>query len=89
MSYTVVWLESAESELAAIWNDAADREHVALAANEIDLRVRIRPSVEGESRTGNRRILLVAPLGVTFEVEADDRLVRVLEVWRFGPPARK
>ena len=36
------------------------------------------------SRAGKgRRMLLVAPLGVNFEVFPGDRLVRVLHVWRF------
>lgn len=83
MSYTVVWLASAELELAEVWLRAANRDRVTAAGNEIDIRLRTNPEIEGESRTRGRRILLVPPLGVTFEVHSDDRLVRVLEVWRF------
>ncbi len=31
-----------------------------------------------------RRILFEPPLAVTFKVVPEDRLVRVLEVWRFA-----
>ena len=83
MSYTVIWLKSAESELAEVWLNATNRDQVTAAANEIDIRLRANPENEGESRTRQRRILLVPPLGVTFEVHRDDALVRILEVWLF------
>ena len=83
MSYTVIWLESAEAELTELWLNASNRDQVTSAASEIDVRLRTNPEIEGESRSGERRILLVAPLGVTFEVNPEDRLVRVLEVWLF------
>jgi len=88
VNYTVIWLESAEVELADLWLNAPDRERVTAAAHELDIRLGANPGIEGESRKGNRRILLVAPLGVTYEVHPDDRLVRVLEVWRFRTPFR-
>jgi hypothetical protein len=36
MIYTVVWLPTAEAELARLWNTAADRNAVASAADRID-----------------------------------------------------
>ncbi len=87
MIWTVVWLESAERELSTIWLDAEDRSLVAAAANAIDRALGRQPEQQGESREGGRRILLRPPLGVTFEVNPDDRLVRVLEVWRFRLPS--
>jgi hypothetical protein len=85
VNYTVIWLESAESELADVWLNASNREHVSAAAYEIDIRLRTNPEIEGESRSEERRILLVPPLGVTFEVQPGDRLVRVLEGCSRGP----
>jgi hypothetical protein len=83
MSYTVVWVPAAEQELAQLWMDAAQRREVTQAAREIDYRLRFAPVEQGESRAHGRRILLVLPLGVTFEILPEDRLVRVLDVWRF------
>ena len=82
--YTVLWVPAAEAELAELWSTARDRARLATAANEIDLQLRLTPEEQGESRAAGRRILLVAPLGVTFEVLASDRIVRVLDVWSFA-----
>ena len=83
MTYTVLWVPAAEGELAELWMDAPRRRDVSDAANAIDERLRTAPAEEGESREHGRRILLVPPLGVTFEVFPGGRLVRVLDVWRF------
>jgi plasmid stabilization system protein ParE len=83
MTYTVVWAPAAEQELAQLWMNIARRRELTQAAREIDSRLRIAPAEEGESRAHGRRILLVPPLGVTFEVFPEDRIVRVLDVWQF------
>jgi hypothetical protein len=83
MSYRVLWVPVAEEELAQLWMEAAERDRISGAADEIDSRLARTPADEGESRGPGRRILLVPPLGVTFEVIFDDLLVRVLDVWEF------
>ena len=83
MTYTVVCKNSAEDQRADIWLGATNRDAVTNAALQIDVRLRFRPQAQGESRAKARRILLVAPLGVKFEVHEDDRMVRVLSVWHF------
>jgi plasmid stabilization system protein ParE len=84
MTYSVLWVPAAERKLAELWTDAARRRGVSDAANAIDVRLRNAPLDAGESRERGRRILLVPPLGVKFEVLPVDRLVHVLDVWRFG-----
>ena len=42
-----------------------------------------RPYDCGESRDGDHRIMLVAPLGVLFRIDHQTRKVRVLSVWSF------
>jgi len=71
--------------LAEIWSNsnAEDRSKLSAAANEIDERLRRNPSECGESREAGRRILLIPPLGAKLRVFPDDRIVCVLEVWRF------
>jgi len=83
VKYTVVWLQSAEDRLAEIWLSTTDREAITRAARQIDVRLRFRPSSQGESRPGNRRVLLAPPLGVKFEVHDEDAVVKVLSVWHF------
>jgi plasmid stabilization system protein ParE len=80
MTFTVIWKPSAESKLAAIWNEATDRHAVTSAANAIDALLRAAPESSGESRDGMTRILIVAPLVVVYEVREDDRQVLVLSV---------
>lgn len=86
MKFSVRWTPAAENELTKLWMDTADRRAVTVAANEIDVRLQISPADEGESRQFGRRILLVQPLGVTFEVHQDERIVRILDVWQFVKP---
>ena len=81
MTFTVVWLDSAASELADAWLTAKDRAVVTAAARNIDQRLKDSPESAGEAREEIRRILFAGPLAVTFEVSINDRLVRVLDVW--------
>jgi len=82
VKWTVLWGSGAENDLAQIWVNASHRQSVTDAANEVDRLLAIDPLDTGESREEGRRILLVPPLGVTFNVLPDDRIVRVLDVWR-------
>lgn len=82
MKYTVVWIESAEAELARIWTASANREAVRAAADEIDASLRIRPRDVGESRADEFRVLLIAPIAVNYSVNDEDAMVVVAEVWQ-------
>lgn len=82
MRFTVTWLPSADAELAQIWIDSSDRKLVTLAAKEIERQLSNDPLNIGESRGGNERIVIERPLGVLVEVLEDDRLAKVLHVWR-------
>jgi hypothetical protein len=78
MKYAVVWSPDAENDLAAIWVDAA----VTAAGDELDVILREDAHLKGESRHGRVRILFLAPLAIEFEVRRDDRIARVVFVWR-------
>jgi hypothetical protein len=83
--WIVRWVRSAVDDLADIWiaAEGTDRQAITLATNEIDRRLQADPENAGESRPNGRRILLVPPLGVTYQVLKDRQIVRVLDVWRF------
>lgn len=83
--FQVRWKHSAVNDLAAIWtaSDSGQRQAITAAASTIDQILSIAPNSQGESRPNGRRVLLVAPLGVTFRVDNRHMTVWVLRVWRF------
>jgi hypothetical protein len=80
VKYTVIWLKPAEAD---IWLAAEDRTSITRAARDIDRRLAVEPETAGEFRAEGKRILFVAPLGITFGVYEQDRIVRVADVWKF------
>lgn len=84
MNFDVIWIPSAENQLADIWVNAADRSAVTEASSRIDQILGTDPNGAGESRTDGRRILIELPLVVYYEVSAPDRRVRVLRVLAVG-----
>ena len=84
--FSVRWTASALNELAAIWTDAelTERRSITAATDRIDLLLSSHPENEGESRTGARRITFVPPLVVVFSLKSQQRVVRILHVWRYG-----
>ncbi len=83
MRWTVVWREEAKDELARIWIVSKDRQSVTVAADRIDRSLQVDPERQGEEFYGDR-LLVVMPLAVVFEVIADNRLARVLQIWQFA-----
>jgi hypothetical protein len=88
-NYTLSWKPWAELLLADIWINTDDRPAVTDAANRIDFLLRTDPQTHGESRSGTRRILVVPPLTVAYEVVEQDRRVDVLSVRYRAPAAPK
>lgn len=80
---TIVWEESALNELADIWlrADASERRCITSATDELEHRLKTRPSEQGESRSRDRRIFHAPPLGVIFRVKEESQTVIVLRVW--------
>ena len=77
----MTWLPPARDELARLWNQGLDRQAIADAANSIDRELGIDPEQKGRP-FGSKRFFRAPPLVVAFEVIADDRLARVLQVYR-------
>jgi hypothetical protein len=53
------------------------------STHKLDDRLQHNPLSEGESRERGRRVAFESPLGIVFEVDAEKKKVRVLNVWRF------
>jgi hypothetical protein len=80
--FRVKWKQTALDELAAWWTqaDSALRARITQAADAIDQRLVQDPFASSESRSGRRRIDILLPLAVSFEVNAKTSTVTVTHV---------
>jgi hypothetical protein len=83
MKYTVIYLPSAEQQLADLWLAAADRSAITSASDKIDQLLKDNPLAVGESRVSNIRILFEEPLVVVYDVREADLVVKVWAVWQW------
>jgi hypothetical protein len=83
--FTVRWVRSAQNELATVWTqaDSAMRQAITFSVHQIDQELQRDPENIGESRAGNERIFFLFPLGIRFEVNKDEFVVRVLHAWSY------
>jgi hypothetical protein len=72
MSFRVIWRERVVDGLWQLkflaYEMGQDADAISRAVAEIELRLALDPSAEGESRGGNERVLVVDPLSVIYEV---------------------
>lgn len=80
--HTVVWVFSAESELAEIWLAAADREDVSLATSSIENVLGERAAQAGEEVAEGLFGIDCPPLRALYEILSEELTVRVLKVKR-------
>jgi hypothetical protein len=85
VKFTVRWKETSTNELAALWidADAVARREMTAAAREIDRVLEVNPGEVGESRPDGRRIAFFRPLAVTFVVDHERAVVRVLRIRQY------
>jgi hypothetical protein len=86
--WAVIRLDGALAELARHYlrgRAGVDPDAITAAMAEVDRRLETDPARAGESRAGNRRILIVSPLTVYYEVYQDHRTAVVTEVWYRQP----
>ena len=84
--FAVLWVRATLDDLERIRAevDPAHWAIVGAAIREIERRLRDDPESEGESRPDGQRISFVAPLGFTFQLVPDQKIVVVSNVWWFG-----
>ena len=78
--YTVVWVQSAQDELADLWLNAPDRNAVTTAAHAIDQELGEDAAVKGTKLSEGLRSLFAPPLKAIFAAREEDRIVEVLRV---------
>jgi hypothetical protein len=76
--FDVRWSDRADEELAAAWLAAADRDAVNRAADQVDELLAHDPAGQGESRSGNIRLLYERPLSVLYRVLPEAHVVWVV-----------
>jgi len=82
MKWTVLWNIDAGNDLTEMWINSPDKSALTSAANRIDAQLAHDPLNTGESRTDDDRVHYEPPLGVLFTVDALDRKVYVVRIWR-------
>jgi hypothetical protein len=88
VKHTIIWSPEAEEELASLWVAFEDRAAITAAANQLESRLQSDPASQGESRSGNARILFEPPLVVTYRVFGARHVVRILSVRIIPRPKR-
>jgi hypothetical protein len=80
----VQWERDALLELATLWAnaDAEIRRRVTAAAHAIDGELTTHPADVGEARDDNLRVGFAPPLGFSFSIDEQRRVVSVLHVWQ-------
>lgn len=81
MRYRVLWDPDAFRGLLRAWIAANEPEAGIRAFDEIEEAVSEDAHKKGESREGERRILIVPPLGVIFRARPDAGEVLILDAW--------
>jgi hypothetical protein len=85
MQFTVIWLPTAENQLANWWlNRVNYRQSITMASDQIDKLLKTDPFRSVRSR-GRFWELTIAPLSVLCDIDVDDRMVKVLQLrWSNG-----
>lgn len=63
--YRVIWLKDALENLADIWvhADSNTRKSITAATHSLDNNLQTDPLLQGESRSGNDRVVFAGPIG--------------------------
>ncbi|MEX2317199.1 MAG: hypothetical protein WD669_08605 [Pirellulales bacterium] len=77
MNYQVVLMPAADRDLTQLWLGSRLRHKIASALEQIDAELQSDPAICGESRAGDMRIMLVAPVGVLFRIDESQRIVAI------------
>jgi len=83
MTWNVLWSPSAEQDLAEILRDEDFRSQSIRALVAIDADLACDAVNTGESRSSGRRIHMVSPIGIIFQVNVRLQEALVTHVWRY------
>ena len=88
--FSIYRSEAAVTPLRETWEYADDafRNAIVQATFLVNRQLYLDPHRQGESRGGGTRILFQDPLGVLFEIDEEQKVVRVLKTWAYRPGKR-
>jgi hypothetical protein len=81
VNYRVSWDPDAFRALLRAWNAANQPEAGLSAFDRIEQILSVDAEQQGESRHGDRRILIVPPIGVIFRARTETGEVLILDAW--------
>jgi hypothetical protein len=78
--FALHWRKSVSRELLdrCARGDETHRDSILHAMHEVETKLRDQPEFVGESRKDNTRLLIAAPLSVTYRVDHRKRIVYIL-----------
>ncbi|HEY1376740.1 MAG TPA: hypothetical protein VGF55_08090 [Gemmataceae bacterium] len=85
MTFSVIWRKQAREFVEGLWDRAANPNAVAAASDRINELLTRDPLNQGESRSGDYRLMFEGPLAAYFRVNAAGRRVIVLSVGPSNP----
>jgi hypothetical protein len=79
--YTLRWRKSVSRKLLdrCAFAEQSLRDAILDAMAEVEEILRDEPEFAGESRDRGRRFLIVAPLSITYKIDAKSRIVTILQ----------
>lgn len=80
MNYTALWQPVAQEQLATLLADPAIQSAVLRAAFRVGALLEYFPEQVGESREPPERVLIEPPLTVYYEIDHEEKVVRVFRV---------
>ena len=81
MNYLVLWVSGAEDALAELWLNSTDRNRLAELSNQVDEILSAEAETCGKHLFDTVYEIEIGAFGVEYEVTAEDRHVRVMNVW--------
>jgi hypothetical protein len=86
VKYRVAWDPDAFRSLRRAWIAANQPDAGIRAFDEIEQILSEDAHLQGESRHGDRRILIVPPIGVIFRARQETSEVLILDAWMIAKP---
>ena len=81
MSYEIVWWQQAPDQMARYLAEHPNRiGELAVAMRQVAVELADDPDTAGESRAGDYRVTVVAPLTVYFRLASGERTVYLVEI---------
>jgi hypothetical protein len=83
VSYRVIFKPQVDRDLVDLWLESDNQRAMTDSIDGLVGRLEVDPWQVGESRTEDRRIALVWPVGMEFEIDDNRQEVHIYRLWTF------